>query len=1074
MRVTNGPAIQALPKASDSRDDCELESTPPSPTEISLPTHYKPTYSSHLAVSSSKMPQHPEDAPLHPFLHTSESQLQQRTGSSLSGDHPGNATLYDTFHRGASSHNMEVASNPWRSTQKSPFRPQSASGSVETIGSTQVQQPVHPAPFSLSQSQTRSEPHYVPFSQFPPQEWPYTSHAPLQNPSDPVAQRASLQSASRAALPYSQIARRPGTPLRFRSEDASSSSYVQPTTSYFSEHPAHRDEYHHHNRVTQQLHSNEGERYTGQEKDFVPVQYPPTDAPEQDSLEYMRMDVDYCPITWNQEGSTAAGGSHRAILGLHNAEDSTIYHDWGSSQQHSLPLQQQHQPVATVRTMQDGGYTYTTLEQHSSLPTLYPRRDTTPMGRAGWTILEDTSSISDQMLHGGIAMDASSARISTCPLRLFIYIPSVSADCSSYTDTAGGDVFSHNNFTANYYFGEPGNLETRKQQSTRSELVRYINKSTPVYTHRFFNQFVRLHAYEAPSALFSSTIAGRRACTPETRSEIIGKLKAWAKDTFTESSPIFWLSGLAGTGKSTIAYTVCQYLKEENLLGASFFCSRNDPNARDRKNIIPSIVTQLLHCGGALFATALCALPLGTILPDNKQHVNELLVQPWLRARASEPDPRKRHQHLVVVIDALDEVENDGPELVAELIRALLAQDTRLQGIKFLLTSRPQPKIVAECRPIDHRAIYSTEQISPDDATDDIRRYLRVELPQLHEKYPHSVESIVKHCAGLFIIAATVVRYLDPPNDPLSLPQQKKRLADFENMNVALPKANKHEFRVDSLYRVVLDQALPIEGGDEHEYAKRVMYAVVTARQPLTVSELAPLVALHSEPDEWTDTDAVTIIIHRFHAVLYTSGHDHRVRTYHKSFRDFLLSTVRCNAHAEAASDYFYYRTTTCLQVMEKALRFNMGGFPSSYPLDIDDQDLAKRIKMNINKELEYACRFWATHLSSLRHENERNIREALVHFFRLKVLFWMESMHLLKIDCRPSMHLARDWARHLKPQVCDSHHFAHLNQRSYDPCRTRTSTCSWPQWICSGLLSSTTPQVNRHHTSTSVAWLLC
>ncbi|TFK95195.1 WD40-repeat-containing domain protein, partial [Pterulicium gracile] len=512
----------------------------------------------------------------------------------------------------------------------------------------------------------------------------------------------------------------------------------------------------------------------------------------------------------------------------------------------------------------------------------------------------------------------------------------------------------------------------------------------------------------------------RRACTPETRSEIIGKLKAWAKDTFTESSPIFWLSGLAGTGKSTIAYTVCQYLKEENLLGASFFCSRNDPNARDRKNIIPSIVTQLLHCGGALFATALCALPLGTILPDNKQHVNELLVQPWLRARASEPDPRKRHQHLVVVIDALDEVENDGPELVAELIRALLAQDTRLQGIKFLLTSRPQPKIVAECRPIDHRAIYSTEQISPDDATDDIRRYLRVELPQLHEKYPHSVESIVKHCAGLFIIAATVVRYLDPPNDPLSLPQQKKRLADFENMNVALPKANKHEFRVDSLYRVVLDQALPIEGGDEHEYAKRVMYAVVTARQPLTVSELAPLVALHSEPDEWTDTDAVTIIIHRFHAVLYTSGHDHRVRTYHKSFRDFLLSTVRCNAHAEAASDYFYYRTTTCLQVMEKALRFNMGGFPSSYPLDIDDQDLAKRIKMNINKELEYACRFWATHLSSLRHENERNIREALVHFFRLKVLFWMESMHLLKIDCRPSMHLARDWARHLKPQNKD------------------------------------------------------
>ncbi|KAJ7618720.1 hypothetical protein FB45DRAFT_680021, partial [Roridomyces roridus] len=63
-------------------------------------------------------------------------------------------------------------------------------------------------------------------------------------------------------------------------------------------------------------------------------------------------------------------------------------------------------------------------------------------------------------------------------------------------------------------------------------------------------------------------------CTPETRKELLEKLELWALDKSPNSSPIFWLSGMAGTGKSTVAYTLCKWLQGHKKFGALFFCSR--------------------------------------------------------------------------------------------------------------------------------------------------------------------------------------------------------------------------------------------------------------------------------------------------------------------------------------------------------------------------------------------------------------------------------------------------------------------------------------------------------------------
>ena len=43
-------------------------------------------------------------------------------------------------------------------------------------------------------------------------------------------------------------------------------------------------------------------------------------------------------------------------------------------------------------------------------------------------------------------------------------------------------------------------------------------------------------------------------CLPDTRVELLRQIEDWADDFSTES--IFWLNGMAGTGKSTISRTV--------------------------------------------------------------------------------------------------------------------------------------------------------------------------------------------------------------------------------------------------------------------------------------------------------------------------------------------------------------------------------------------------------------------------------------------------------------------------------------------------------------------------------------
>jgi hypothetical protein len=93
----------------------------------------------------------------------------------------------------------------------------------------------------------------------------------------------------------------------------------------------------------------------------------------------------------------------------------------------------------------------------------------------------------------------------------------------------------------------------------------------------------------------------RQGCMKGTRRDVLFQLESWLNEE--NDKHVFWLNGLAGTGKSTIAQTFAETSFADGKLGASFFCSRDfDDRSNLRTISLPSPSSSL---------TAIRALPRG-------------------------------------------------------------------------------------------------------------------------------------------------------------------------------------------------------------------------------------------------------------------------------------------------------------------------------------------------------------------------------------------------------------------------------------------------------------------------------
>ncbi|KDN40945.1 hypothetical protein RSAG8_07813, partial [Rhizoctonia solani AG-8 WAC10335] len=471
-----------------------------------------------------------------------------------------------------------------------------------------------------------------------------------------------------------------------------------------------------------------------------------------------------------------------------------------------------------------------------------------------------------------------------------------------------------------------------------------------------------------------STEVSRRGCTKDTRTRILEDSIAWSESP--DLAKIYWMNGMAGTGKTTIAYSFCERLEAGKQLAASFFCTRASPECREAKRIIPTIAYQLAR-RIAPFRHSLCQqlkkdpdISTGQL----SYQFDLLLKKPLLAAEDKLPN------NLVIVVDALDEC-ND-PHIVQSFLDLLFRSVVELP-IKFFVTSRPEPAIRNKMMPESarSRSILYLHEIEQSLVQADIELYLREELASIAPA-GDDIAELAERAGNLFIYAATAVRYIRPVGKAVNSRARLKAILAISS------ESKKKLSAIDALYTAILTAAIDDQDlePEERDQMRLVLWAAVCACEPIHIHTLSALSGLDNKY-------ATMAALESLRSVLHVSEHSELVTTLHASFPDYMLTRERSGIfHCDKAA-HSELLVEQCFRVMKAQLRFNICSIQSSFIPNDKIPELGERIASNISEELFYACRFWVDHLCET-HAHDAILR--LAHeFLSQQLLFWMEVMSL-------------------------------------------------------------------------------
>ncbi|KAB5587978.1 hypothetical protein CTheo_8580 [Ceratobasidium theobromae] len=474
------------------------------------------------------------------------------------------------------------------------------------------------------------------------------------------------------------------------------------------------------------------------------------------------------------------------------------------------------------------------------------------------------------------------------------------------------------------------------------------------------------------SALSAET--SRRTCTEGTRTAILSGLYDWSRDP--DAKDIYLMSGMAGTGKTTIACSLSKNLQGRKQLAASFFCTRTSPECRQVQRIIPTIAYQLARYS-IPFQVALCEIlgndpDIGT--RNIETQFEQLLKEPLTAVKGAIPD------NLVVVIDALDECE-DGNGV--ERLLDLLFQFASHIPLRFFVTSRPEPEIYMKMVSYapGFRSILHLHEIEKSLVQADIALYLNEELGRFMSPTRDQIEQLSQRSGNLFIYAATLVRHV---RLGARRGDHQKRL---DSLLSTTSYSTKQYAQLDGLYTTVLKSALDGEDLDEEaEDTRAVLWAVICAQEPVDIETLAALAGLG-------DAERARSALQPLRSVLHISENSKLVSTLHASFPDFMFSQERSGSFFCNSATHSQVLAGQCFNIMGDQLRFNICHLESSFVFDRDVNDLQDRIVKYISPPLSYACRHWANHLRFSIFSEE--LCSMLYEFLSTRLLFWMELLNL-------------------------------------------------------------------------------
>jgi hypothetical protein len=455
----------------------------------------------------------------------------------------------------------------------------------------------------------------------------------------------------------------------------------------------------------------------------------------------------------------------------------------------------------------------------------------------------------------------------------------------------------------------------------------------------------------------SKTEEHNPTCLPDTRQQLLEDIDRWIDDP--NSKTVYWLNGMAGTGKSTISRTVAHSQSQRRNLGASFFFKRGE---MDRGNLNKLMSTLAYHLAlsvpgaGFFIKKALDANP-AIVGKSVKEQFQKLIQEPLCEAAVTASTPSS----VVMVIDALDECDQEAD--IRSLIRIFSQAKVVRPQLRVFLTSRPELPIRLGFSEV--RGSYQDlvlHEIPAQIVEHDIVVFLNDEFKKIRHDFNMTVEDerklppdwpgspvvqrLAQMAVPLFIFASTVCRFVG---------DSRRRNPRTRLQTVLGDGKRSHGSQLDQTYAPILCSQTTSLPKEEREEIIRdfsvIVGSIVTLASPLSAIALSCLIDVPPE--------VVGERLDALHSVLsIPSEPTLPVRLLHLSFRDYLM-TEKSEFQVDEKHTH-QSLAKHCLRVMSGGLRENICSltFPGMRRSTVD----AAQVEKSMPSHVQYACMYWAQH----------------------------------------------------------------------------------------------------------------
>ncbi|KAG8820249.1 hypothetical protein FRC18_011780 [Serendipita sp. 400] len=475
-----------------------------------------------------------------------------------------------------------------------------------------------------------------------------------------------------------------------------------------------------------------------------------------------------------------------------------------------------------------------------------------------------------------------------------------------------------------------------------------------------------------------------RGCTAGTRQTILNRLMDWARDSDSKRARVCWLTGMVGTGKTTIASTLCQRLERDGILGASFFCSNTEDQTHNMRHLLPTLAYALGESSQKMADALLGALRDKNVADMNLKDTFTNLISSPASIDMSPFHGKTR----VIVLDGFDQVKDQDR---VKTILSFILEHAGAVALKFFISSRPLSEKFKKTPQLWRLDLYERPEA---EVREDIKLYVQQRLGEIAERlgdegigWPaqEQVDTIVDRANPLFIYAATVCSYVDEEDDN----QAKRRLKAVID-KAPVKGSESPTDKLYALYKQITNAASKRPNDDIDE----ILGLIVVARDHLSIQSIASLLFADDEAD---GASRVSAVLSALRSVLSVpKDRTVGVRVIHTSFPDFLTDPARSDeTHHQDPFECHRKLATCCLSLMEKLLdKDDIGGLQEP---DTSWGDVRKGA--NISNALEYSCVHWISHVVeaySLKPEPAKELEADISRFFDVRVLRWLVHMSVL------------------------------------------------------------------------------